>query len=68
MTQSPSLRLFSSFKGGGGGGDGNKQQPKVPVEQESTNQPDNVQGWLMNVETYREPKDITTIVDADNNR
>jgi hypothetical protein len=68
MTQSPSLRFFSSFKGEGGRGDANKQQPKVPVEQESTNQPDNVHGWLMNVETYRESKDITTIVDADNNR
>ncbi|KAL7321660.1 hypothetical protein PS15m_001406 [Mucor circinelloides] len=64
MTQSPSLRFFSSFKGGAS----NKQQPKVPVEQEATNQPDNVQGWLMNVESYhREPQSMVTIVDADNN-
>lgn len=76
MTQSPSLRFFSSFKGGAGagaaaagGGTGTKQQPKVPVEQEATNQPDNVQGWLMNVESYhREPQHVATIVDADNNR
>ncbi|KAL9559689.1 hypothetical protein MBANPS3_000312 [Mucor bainieri] len=76
MTQSPSLRFFSSFKGGaaaaagaGAAGASSKQQPKVPVEQEATNQPDNVQGWLMNVESYhREPQHAATIVDADNNR
>ncbi|KAK4521374.1 uncharacterized protein ATC70_011989 [Mucor velutinosus] len=77
MTQSPSLRFFSSFKGGGAAGAGagagaggasNRQQPKVPVEQEATNQPDNVQGWLMNVESYhRESPHVATIVDADNN-
>ncbi|GAN03521.1 hypothetical protein MAM1_0042d02976 [Mucor ambiguus] len=68
MTQSPSLRFFSSFKGGAGAGASSKQQPKVPVEQEATNQPDNVQGWLMNVESYhREPQHVATIVDADNN-
>jgi hypothetical protein len=37
-----------------------------------TNQPDNVQGWLMNVHTYRDPEKISVdknsvIVDADNN-
>lgn len=74
MTQSPSLRFFSNFKGAAAGaaaaGTSNKQQqPKVPVEQEATNQPDNVQGWLMNVESYhREPQHVATIVDADNNR
>lgn len=63
MAQSPSLRFYKGF------GD---KKPSAPTIQESgsiTNQPDNVQGWLMNIHTYREPSETNTIiVDADNNR
>jgi hypothetical protein len=61
MTQSPTLRFFNGFRG-------DKQPKATPVTSDSSNQPDNVQGWLMNVHTYRDPEEIaTTIVDADNN-
>lgn len=63
MAQSPSLRFYKGF------GD---KKPLTPTIQESgsiSNQPDNVQGWLMNIHTYREPSETNTIiVDADNNR
>ncbi|CEP11403.1 hypothetical protein [Parasitella parasitica] len=64
MTQSPSLRFFSSFKGGGKARGDTHKISHAPIEQGAKNQPDNVQGWLMNVET---PNNIATIVDAENN-
>lgn len=72
MTQSSSLRFYSnSFT------NSRDKQPLTPPTIQSPdslkNQPDNVQGWLMNVHTYRDPENIssdkgTVIVDADNNR
>lgn len=58
MAQSAKLRFLNAFQG--------NDKKKTSL---SSNQPDNVHGWLMNVHTYREPEEIaTTIVDEDNNR
>lgn len=67
MTHSPNLRFFNGFRGGG-----DKQPKATPPTTDTSNQPDNVQGWLMNVHTYRDSEAISTtttatIVDEDNN-
>jgi hypothetical protein len=65
MTQAPGLRFLNGFK------DKQNSPPK-----ESTNDPDNVQGWLMNVHSFRKEDKkkengdadiLVNIVDADNN-
>lgn len=73
MTQSSSLRFYSN-----GFTNSRDKEPLTPPTIQNPdslkNQPDNVQGWLMNVHTYRDPENITSdkgggaiIVDADNN-
>ncbi|KAI7896697.1 uncharacterized protein EV154DRAFT_491884 [Mucor mucedo] len=61
MAQSPSLRYYGY----------SDKAPLTPTLQDTesvTNQPDNVQGWLMNLHPYRDPSDKNSIiVDADNN-
>lgn len=73
MTQSSSLRFYSN-----GFTNSRDKEPLTPPTIQNPDslkdQPDNVQGWLMNVHTYRDPENITSdkvpavIVDADNNR
>lgn len=63
MAQSPSLRFYNGYS---------DKEPLTTTIQDTesvTNQPDNVQGWLMNLHSYRDPSEKnSTIVDADNNR
>lgn len=60
MAQSPSLRYYNGYS---------DKAPLTSTLQDTasvvSNQPDNVQGWLMNLHPYRDP---SIIVDADNNR
>ncbi|KAI8362711.1 hypothetical protein EDC96DRAFT_221779 [Choanephora cucurbitarum] len=44
--------------------------PSTTIEPNSPNKSDNVEGWLLNVHTYRDPtglEPVRSIVDADNN-
>lgn len=72
MAQSPTLRYYNGLHSNSNSvGRPDKEAPAI--SQDSTNQPDNVQGWLMNLHSYRgEAKEpsavVSTIVDADNNR
>lgn len=63
MAHSPSLRYYNGYS---------DKAPLTPALQDTepvTNQPDNVQGWLMNLHSYRDPSEKNPIiVDADNNR
>ena len=69
MAQSSSLHVYNT-------GFTNDRDEKVQSTTNETNlltkQPDNVQGWLLNVHTYRDPEHIphgenAILVDGDNN-
>jgi hypothetical protein len=67
MAQSPTLRYFNI-------NNGFKEKENISQDPSSItpNQPaaaaDNVQGWLMNIQSYRKEDAGKVIVDADNNR